>query len=541
MLKVAIYSRKSRESDTGDSIENQIKMCKSYCDNHYLDEKIEYLVYQDEGFSGKNTDRPKFQELLKDIQDKKINKLICYRLDRISRSVADFSSTLELLQTYNCDFISIKEQFDTSTPMGRAMIYIASVFAQLERETIAERVRDNLIQMAKQGMWVGGSTPLGFDFKRVKYLDESLKERNMCILMPIEEQLECVKHIYNVYLSEESATKTVDILLKEGVKGKLGKTIQSMGVIRLLRNPIYVKSDERVHKYLASKCENVYGIPNENGYITYGKTKSDTKRTRNDESKWIYAVSNHKGIIDADTWLEVQKILDKNKNKQFKRTGTSKDNPALLSGLFKCKKCGSNMVVRRNGDKYYYVCSGKVNKIEHTCDAKNVRVDQIDSLILSSIEKYNKEIISTELQKAIKEVDNSDDFKNNNLENIQKSIQEKKSMISNLIERVALAPTNEVAEMIMNQISEINKEIKTLENELNDINFKMNKNSIDRENLMLFIESLNTFSKDIKDIDDVIKKRSLLQTIIKKITWDSDLFNADIEFLENLSEDFKKK
>lgn len=145
------------------------------------------------------------------------------------------------------------------------------------------------------------------------------------------------------------------------------------------------------------------------------------------------------------------------------------------------------------------------------------------------------------MQKAIKEVDNSDDFKNNNLENIQKSIQEKKSMISNLIERVALAPTNEVAEMIMNQISEINKEIKTLENELNDINFKMNKNSIDRENLMLFIESLNTFSKDIKDIDDVIKKRSLLQTIIKKITWDSDLFNADIEFLENLSEDFKKK
>lgn len=540
MIRVAIYSRKSRESDTGDSIENQIKMCKNYCANHYIDEKIEYSVYQDEGFSGKNTDRPKFQELLTDIKAKKFDKLICYRLDRISRSVADFSSTLELLQTYSCDFISIKEQFDTSTPMGRAMIYIASVFAQLERETIAERVRDNMIQMAKNGQWMGGSTPLGFDFERVKYFDESMKERTMCIVKPIPEDLEYVKHIYSVYLAEESATRAVDILLKEGVKGKRGKTIQSMGVIRLLRNPIYVKSSPEVHEYLKSKSNNVYGTPNGNGYLTYGKTKSDAKRTRNDESEWIYAVSKHEGIIDSDTWLEIQKILDKNKVKQFKRTGSSKVNPALLSGLFKCKKCGSNMVIRRSGNTYYYVCSGKVNKIEHQCDANNVRVDQIDNLVVSQISTYSKDFLIEELPTAIKEI-GTEVFINNNADTLEKDLKEKKEMVSNLVKRVALAPDDSVAEIFMQQISGINEEIKEIENKINCINSNLVEHNTNKENLLLFIDSLKNFNKNIKEFDDVIKKRSLIQTIVKRITWDSDNYEANIDFLENLSDDCKKK
>lgn len=539
-MNIAIYSRKSKESDSGDSIENQIKMCKQYCENNYPGEEIKYSVFQDEGFSGKNTERPKFQELLKDIQDKKIDKLICYRLDRISRSVADFSTTLELLQANNCDFISIKEQFDTSTPMGRAMIYIASVFAQLERETIAERVKDNLIQMAKNGQFVGGSAPLGFDLERVKYLDEGLKERTMCIVKPIPEDLECVKHIYSVYLSEESATRTVNVLLQEGIKGKRGKTLQSAGVIRLLRNPMYVKSNEKVHEYLKSKSKNVYGEPNGHGYITYGKTKSDATRTLKDESEWIYAVSKHEGIIDADTWLEVQNILDKNKDKKFKRTGSSKVNPALLSGLFKCNKCGANMVVRRFGDIYYYVCSGKVNKIEHQCNTKNVRVDKLDSLVIKEINAYSKELLIQELPKAIKEIGTEMSL-DNTTEKLEKDLCGKKEMVNNLIKRVALTSDDSIAEMFMQQITEINKEIKNIEDQINNIKSSNNEHKYNIESLMIFIDSLKNFNKNINEIDDVIKKRSLIQTIVKKVTWNSDEYEANIEFLENLSSEFKKK
>ena len=100
-MKIAIYSRKSVFTGKGESIENQIELCKEYCNKNYLGEKIEYLIYEDEGFSGGNTNRPQFQQLLKNAKTKKFNALICYRLDRISRNVADFSTTLELLQANN--------------------------------------------------------------------------------------------------------------------------------------------------------------------------------------------------------------------------------------------------------------------------------------------------------------------------------------------------------------------------------------------------------------------------------------------------------
>ena len=179
-MKIAIYSRKSRFTGKGESIGNQIQMCKDYICSNYNDyENIEFAIYEDEGFSGSNTNRPQFKKLMKDIENKDFNILICYRLDRISRNVADFSSTLETLQRYNVDFISLRDQFDTSSPMGRAMIYIASVFAQLERDTIAERVRDNMLELSKTGRWLGGTAPYGYSSTPITYYDENMTERSM--------------------------------------------------------------------------------------------------------------------------------------------------------------------------------------------------------------------------------------------------------------------------------------------------------------------------------------------------------------------------
>ena len=157
-MKVAIYSRKSKFTGKGDSVENQIEMCKEYIRTHFEDAEV--VIYEDEGFSGGTIDRPEFKHMLLDAKKKKFNVLMCYRLDRVSRNVADFSTLLDDLSLYDIAFVSIREQFDTSTPMGRAMLYIASVFAQLERETIAERIRDNMLQLAKTGRWLGGITPI---------------------------------------------------------------------------------------------------------------------------------------------------------------------------------------------------------------------------------------------------------------------------------------------------------------------------------------------------------------------------------------------
>lgn len=174
-MKVAIYSRKSKFTGNGESIENQIIVCREYLSAHYGDKSIEATVYEDEGFSGGNTDRPQYQQMLSDARGKKIELVICYRLDRISRSVGDFSSLINMLQDNGIDFVSVREQFDTTTPLGRAMMYISSVFAQLERETIAERIRDNMLQLAKTGRWLGGTTPTGFTSKEISVMDDNGK------------------------------------------------------------------------------------------------------------------------------------------------------------------------------------------------------------------------------------------------------------------------------------------------------------------------------------------------------------------------------
>ena len=129
----AIYARQSVDKKDSISIETQIEACKRCCDG-------EYKIYSDKGWSGKNLERPQFQTLLADIKSGGIEKIVVYKLDRISCSILDFANMMELFQEYDVEFVSSTEKFDTSTPMGRAMLNICIVFAQLERETIQKRV-----------------------------------------------------------------------------------------------------------------------------------------------------------------------------------------------------------------------------------------------------------------------------------------------------------------------------------------------------------------------------------------------------------------
>lgn len=125
-----IYSRKSKFTGKGESIENQIELCRQYIAMHFGEDEAEHaLVYEDEGFSGGNLERPQFKQMMKDSQKIEFAAIVVYRLDRISRNIGDFAKLIEDLGDRHIDFISIREQFDTSSPMGRAMMYIASVFS----------------------------------------------------------------------------------------------------------------------------------------------------------------------------------------------------------------------------------------------------------------------------------------------------------------------------------------------------------------------------------------------------------------------------
>lgn len=532
---IAIYSRKSVFTGKGESIENQIELCKEYCSRNYLGEKIEYIVYEDEGFSGGNTNRPEFQQLLKDAKVKKFNALICYRLDRISRNVADFSTTLELLQSNNIDFISINERFDTSTPMGRAMVYISSVFAQLERETIAERVRDNMLQLAKTGRWLGGQTPLGFSPEKVTYIDEEFKERTLMKLTPDEKELEVVKLIYKTYLQEQSITQVVKKLNLSRIKGKNGGDFNSSQVARLLRSPIYVISDETVAEYLHSIGINVFGTPNGCGYLTYNKTKKIT--TTRDITEWIAAVSKHKGVISSTDWILVQELLNKNKDKKVVRLGTGSSNNAALSGILKCAKCGANMLVKHGhiskknpGVKYdYYVCSNKDGKYIDKCDNKNIRVDRLDNIIISEMKSYNKELLIQSLEENLKKT--TKNINSNQMNDLNKQIEEKVVEISNLRKRIAKTDDDEIGDMLTEDLKILKNEINQLKNTLE--NLETNKSSVleENKNLSIVIDTLKRFNDTIDLVDDIAQKRLLIQSITEWIKWNGETRKFKIKIL----------
>ncbi|WP_370773422.1 recombinase family protein [Clostridium sp.] len=237
-MNVAIYARKSKATKKGESIANQIELCKKYFLNT-TNEDVNFLIYEDEGWSGGNINRPQFTKMMNDAKLKRFSALICYRLDRIARNVADFSSTYKILEENKIAFISITEQFDTNSIMGRGMINIAATFAQIERETIAERIKDNMLELSRTGRWLGGTPPLGF--KSVQITENNKK---MYKLEVIDDELEIVKLIYKLYPQYKSTVPIARYLVSNHIKGKNGGDFSRNTVLQILKNPVYCCSDD---------------------------------------------------------------------------------------------------------------------------------------------------------------------------------------------------------------------------------------------------------------------------------------------------------
>ena len=537
MKKAAIYSRKSLFTGKGESIENQIELCRNYLERYYPD-VTDFSIYEDEGFTGGNTNRPKFQQLLKDIKSGSIDVLICYRLDRISRSVADFATTYNMLEEHNVSFVSLKEQFDTSTPMGKAMLYISSVFAQLERETIAERVRDNMLLLSKTGRWLGGQEPFGFTSEKVSYIDENYNERSLMKLSPLHEELNIVKLIYTKYNETNSITQVTNYLQDNLYKGKNGGEWQTMQVKRILSSPLYVKSSESSHEYLRSLGINVYGEANGNGYLTYNKTKKMT--IDRDISEWVYSVANHEGIIDSTEWILIQKLLIKNSHKKVKRLGTGSNNSALLTGILKCHSCGANMIIKQghnskkeDGVRYdYYVCSSKDNSRGKKCTNKNIRVDRLDKIVTDQLFAYNRDTLNKYLLDLYSDATKLN-IKNNKADSITSDIKEKEAAINTLIKQLSQAPNETVSNYIMQEINKLSDEVTSLKKSLETKCEEKENVASDIKNLKIILDQFDKLESTFELTDDINTRRLLLQTILTKVTWDGENYEAELTILED--------
>ena len=520
-MKAAIYSRKSKFTGKGESIENQIQLCMDYAKSIGIKD---FLIYEDEGFSGGNIDRPQFKKMMKDAKAKKFDCLVCYRLDRISRNVSDFSTLIEQLNKLDISFISIKEQFDTSTPMGRAMMFISSVFAQLERETIAERIKDNMYELARSGRWLGGKTPHGFNSKKITYLDENLKERSLYQLEVNEEEMDIVKLVFNKYLEFRSLSKLYKYVYHNGIKGPRGGKFDPSALGIILRSPAYVKANDEVLEYLKNNGMDVVGTPNnECGILTYGKNTSNP----------IASIANHKGVIDASMWLSVQEILDNNRDKS-PRISTGKT--ALLSGLIKCAKCNSNMRITYRGKKtdedlkYYYVCGTKKTLGVKACDCKNLNGPLVEDMIIKKIKNCNVESIIAAFNENKSKVDNSFDNVKSEIDILKDKISDKEKLIGNLVMELAKNTGSVASEYIISQVEILNGEIDTLKNQIDKLQSRGDDINSVSLNLDIIVSNLKKFNEEVGScsLDD---KRLLLSTIVDSIVWDSDTGNLSIIYM----------
>ena len=382
--QIAIYSRKSKFTGRGESIENQIELCRQYVRAHFGDRDAEEaLVYEDEGFSGGTLDRPQFRKMMEAARNRPFRAVVVYRLDRISRNVADFAGLIDALDRLGTGFISIREQFDTTSPMGRAMMYVSSVFSQLERETIAERIRDNMLELSKSGRWLGGVTPTGYRAESI-----TKNDKTVCRLQPVPEELRLVRQIFDCFLRTGSLTKTETALFNAGARTKNGRSFTRFAIRGILTNPVYLRADGAAWDYLQKSgvqlCARRADFDGSRGVTAYNRTARQRGggQKSNPPDRWIVAAGEHPGLIPGEAWAQVQALLEQNRRKGCRRPCS---HTALLSGVLRCGLCGACMrpKMQKNGN-FCYMCQTKERSRRQQCSVKNCP-GTIDALVLARI------------------------------------------------------------------------------------------------------------------------------------------------------------
>jgi len=210
-VSIALYARKSIDRENSISCETQIEYCKSMLKPDERSEKV--LTFVDNGFSGGNTDRDGFQEMMRKIEQGKISKVVVYRLDRISRSLSDFVNILATFKKYGVEFVSTQESFDTGSPYGELIVKILAIFAEFERQSIIQRVTQAYEHRSEMGFYMGGRKPYGFELEPT--VINNIKTKR---LKPIPDEVEAVKYICRSYAVEQV---TLNRLLKNLVENNI--------------------------------------------------------------------------------------------------------------------------------------------------------------------------------------------------------------------------------------------------------------------------------------------------------------------------------
>ncbi len=382
-MAIALYARKSIERENSISCETQLEYCKSVIKPDERNEKI--ITFVDNGFSGGNINRDGFQQMMKLVRQNKVNKVIVYKLDRISRSLSDFVNILQEFKTHNVEFVSSQESFDTSSPYGEMIVKILMIFAEFERTSIINRITQAYAHRSEMGFYMGGRQPYGFELVPTVIHNIQTKKLN-----PIPSEVAQIRYIFEVYAQESvSLRRLMDIMIAENKLPLNGSSWSTAKLSTILKNPIYVKADSDIYDYYerhgVQMITEVTMFTGEYGAQLYGHTKHNPDNP--DWSDMKLVLLTHNGIVNSDIWLKCQRKLEKNKQ----ITNSYSNQTSWLSGKVICEKCGHTMTtikgkINKNGEmRRYFNCTGKTHK--KICTGTNVTIyaEDLENMVYDCI------------------------------------------------------------------------------------------------------------------------------------------------------------
>lgn len=516
-MRFANYARKSVYSDKSDSVDNQLRMAREYATLHFPGQVDSLESYCDEDFTGSDINRPALKRMMADIESGMIDVLIVYQLDRLSRNVRDFSNIYDTLEKHHVNFVSVKENIDTTTPIGKAMMYVTVVFAQMERETIAARVADNMIGLAKKGYWTGGNPPYGY--VRKKIIESG---RQHVTIEPEPEGVKYVTNIYNTFLHNNFSLQSMETYYRNnGIRTPNGAFFSTTQLYKILTMPYCVEATVAVYDYYASKgCLMDSGSPREkwdgtHGVMVYGRSTSiEKKHQLQPTEKWIVCLGLHKPFLSAEIWLEVQRRFSLNKIDR-----TMKYDIPLLRGILRCS-CGSLMQVSRKKKldgsvSSWYYCKRRMRYGSDICNRSQIKINLLDEKVMDIFKKIEHDPDSI-LQYVNTSAEPVADSQSTN-----KSITSYETKIRRLAASIASTENSTAQKYIIEEMERLELELQKLRAKQIELSILERQQQINADTLEKRVDEIINLVHNFDSFTPV-ERNEIVRKVISECIWDGE-------------------
>lgn len=480
--KVAVgYIRVSTEEQAKDgySLQNQELVINKRCDYEGWELKE---IFHDKGISGASMDkREGIKELLEYVKSNKVDYLVMFKVSRLSRKISDVVAIADYLEKAGVKLIAIEDNIDTSTPIGKYFLVFGAVVAEMERENIITQVKGGMQQKAREGEWNGGKPPIGYDL-----IEKRLKINGA--------EAEIVKTVYNEYLKGNGYKAIALTLNEKGLKTKLGKPFNGIGIKEILRNPTY--------------C----GLVRWGYREDWGKLHEGNKRKRQYSESPVISEGIHEAIIDRELFDKVQEMISNNPRHHMKQFNGNH----LLSGLLRCPDCGYGMsmqIVKTRGKVYeYYTCNQY--QTYKRCKSNSIRKYDIEEEFLTIFEAAINE---SEIFKIMLGTLNNKGQQTKeielNVKRIENELRKLKSKESKLTDELLEGNINYKA-TIRRKIQEVSDNIVVLENDILKMQTSMKKSNASKINT----NEMSEFFKKVGKVIPLLNKPAQQSLIRKLIT-----------------------